>query len=154
MGVSLLPPEPQIVESNIIAFDTSIAFKEEIKPPLPLETYSLDPSTAQQDTLLAGPTLFPDDSPVDRWQHFADDWKAANERSRALIGRIGADGTQDDGLLKLTSSWLGWDAPSPGISETSETRAAWILNGSLPGNLVDILGEEYSALPRMSTMLI
>ncbi|KAL8769556.1 MAG: hypothetical protein Q9209_004487 [Squamulea sp. 1 TL-2023] len=146
MGVSLRPPNPQLVESNIQAFDPSIAFRESIYDPKGLE---ID-SSIQKD-FLASSAPYPEESGRERWEHFKRDWTASSVNAGNVLGGITPDGKQTDGMLNLASRWLGWDRPPPSRNKVPVGgRAPWVLDGALPRKLVDSLSEEYTALPRLS----
>ena len=151
LGVSLLPPEPQIVDSEVAAFNPSVAFREVIKPPPPQDSYRLEPPAKMQSSLLAGPAFEPGGEPAARWQDFANAWSTGYSNAKPILEGAAENGEQQPGLLKLASSWLGWDAPPPGnrSSEAVGARLPWDLTSELPKTLVGSLGEEYAVLPRL-----
>lgn len=135
MGVTLKPPEPRLVESNVQPFDPSIAFKEQIG------SYALEPTRSTQSSFLASPSVYAEESALARWSHFADAWKTSSGNAKHVLGEVEPNGNQAEGLLKMASHWLGWDAPPPGQNqaETGET-APWTLDGAVPSGLLDTLG--------------
>jgi hypothetical protein len=150
MGVQIQTPVNPInlLQSGIQDFDPTISFKENIG------VYQLDPTEQTDTDFLAGPALFPGETPVQQWSDFAKDWTTASVAGQKYLGTVAADATQGDGMLKMAAHWLGWDNPPPSASKpVADTTPAgqklpWVLDGKTPTSLIGSLGTEYAVLPR------
>ncbi|KAI4185104.1 MAG: hypothetical protein LQ346_005981 [Caloplaca aetnensis] len=107
----------------------------------PIGSYALEPTRSTQSSFLASPSVYAEESALARWSHFADAWKTSSGNAKHVLGEVEPNGNQAEGLLKMASHWLGWDAPPPGQNqaETGET-APWTLDGAVPSGLLDTLG--------------
>ncbi|KAL8754586.1 MAG: hypothetical protein Q9184_005065 [Pyrenodesmia sp. 2 TL-2023] len=150
MGVALKPPEPRLVESNVQPFDPSVAFKEQIG------SYALEPTGSTQSPFLASPAVYAEEPALTRWSHIINDWKTSNGNAKHILGEVVQPSERPaNGLLTMTSHWLGWDSPPPGQYQVkTDDRTPWLLDGAFPSKLLNTLGEEYSSLPRLSASVI
>ncbi|KAL8916682.1 MAG: hypothetical protein Q9208_008382 [Pyrenodesmia sp. 3 TL-2023] len=149
MGVTVKPPEPRLVESNVQHFDPAIAFKEQIG------SYALAPTGSTQSSFLESPSVYAEQPASTRWSRFTNDWKTSNRNAKHVLGQVEPNGKQADGLLKMASHWLGWNSPPPGQHRVQTGEGApSVLDGAFPSKLLDTFGEEYSSLPRLSTSVV
>lgn len=159
MGVSLTPPAPKLLLSNIPDFDATLAFI------WILASLALPDLVTKQSSLLASGVVDASQTPPQRWAQVSNDWTTFGTAGLPILGGTVTSGVQSPGLLQMTAQTLGWDTPSPSgilaaLNATSATGAgstsatpptpSWMLNGELPTYLIANLDTQYSVLPRYS----
>jgi hypothetical protein len=144
MGVTLTPPPPTALKSNVQEMDITAAWRQTLGP-------FLHPAIPPQQDKLLSEIAYPTDTPVERWNKVRDEWKsAANKGKEILEDKVDSTGKKADGLLSMVSKSLGWDSPPPGASTDADAagRKLWELTGVLPERLVSGLDTTYGVLPR------
>jgi hypothetical protein len=143
VGVTITRPENKenLIFSGIQSFDPGVALRSRLGP------FAIEGTGAVEPLFLAEPH---DEGAAseDRWHAFQNEWLGAANAAERIVGRaVGADGKQEEGMLKMAAEWLGWNRGS-GKTNGAQQRPGWVLSGALPRGMVGTLDKEYAVLPR------